>query len=74
MGHEITATFIDGVLKPEQKIELPAGTRVRLMLDVCESVQPRDERACADLDRICDQFPIATCAPRLTRDELHARP
>ncbi len=72
-GHVIFATFVDGVLKPEQEIALPSGTKVRLILDLCEDVHSREITASAELDRLCDEFPIASNAPRLTRDELHAR-
>jgi predicted DNA-binding antitoxin AbrB/MazE fold protein len=72
-GHVIIATFVDGVLKPEQEIALPPGTRVRLILDLCEELRSPGSTASAELDRLCDEFPIASNAPRLTRDELHAR-
>lgn len=36
-------------------------------------VQAQTQEACADLDRLCEEVPIESVRPHLTRDELHER-
>lgn len=74
MNHFVTALFSDGVLKPDQELELPSGTRVRLFWDFAEEASGPQEQACAELDRLCDALPIVSDGPHLTRDQLHERP
>ena len=74
MSQVITATFVDGVLKPEHELGLTSGTKVRLILDLWDDdVRTQHQKACAELDRLCDEFPIDSRGRRLTRDELHER-
>jgi predicted DNA-binding antitoxin AbrB/MazE fold protein len=68
MNQIITATFEDGVFKPDDPLTLPSGTRVRLLLGVFKASDPS-----AELDRVCAEFPIETDGTRLSRDELHER-
>lgn len=72
MSHTITATFDDGVFRPDHPFGLPSGTRVRLVVDVCEDEEQAQDPS-AELDRLCDEFPIDTGGVRLTRDQLHER-
>jgi predicted DNA-binding antitoxin AbrB/MazE fold protein len=73
MSQVITATFNNGVLKPEQDLGLAPGTRVRLKVDVCADESAPCQEADDELDKLCDEFPIVTDEPRLTRDRLHER-
>ncbi|MFN0051150.1 MAG: antitoxin family protein [Planctomycetales bacterium] len=73
MSQIVTATFVDGVLKPEEELLLPTGARVRLTLDTWAEVIARGNAACAELDRVCDEFPIDSRGKRLTREQLHER-
>jgi predicted DNA-binding antitoxin AbrB/MazE fold protein len=73
MSQVVTATFVNGVLKPAQELDLASGTKVRLIVDVWDDVRGEHENACAELDRLCDEFPIESQRGRLTRDELHDR-
>jgi predicted DNA-binding antitoxin AbrB/MazE fold protein len=73
MSQVVTATFVDGVLKPAQELGLASGTKVRLIVDVWDEVRAGHQEAFAELDRLCDEFPIESQARRLTRDELHDR-
>ncbi|NLX96970.1 MAG: antitoxin family protein [Rhodopirellula sp.] len=73
MSQVITATVVNGVLKPEQDLGLPSGTKVRLVVDPWDEVRAHHEEAFGELDRLCDEFPIASQGRRLTRDELHER-
>ncbi len=74
MSLVITATVEDGVLKPEQPLNLPVGARVQLVVTPLNS----DARADADtwdaeLERLCEEAPIHSEGQRLTRDQLHER-
>lgn len=73
MSTIIKATFVDGVLKPEERLDLVDGTKVRLTLDTWADVQKQAVMACAELDQVCEDFPIHSQGRRLTRDELHKR-
>ena len=73
MSQIILATFEDGVLKPEETLGLPAGTKVRLTLDVRSNGQTEIQEACAALDLLCDELPVHSHGLRLTRDQLHER-
>jgi predicted DNA-binding antitoxin AbrB/MazE fold protein len=71
MSQVFTATFQDGVLKPEQPLDLPPGTRVRVTVETF-AIDERD-KALQELDRLCEEFPIHSGEERLTRDQLHER-
>jgi len=73
MSQVITATFVDGVLKPERELGLASGTKVRLILELWDDVSARQHDACDELDRLCDEFPVESGGRHLTRDELHER-
>lgn len=73
MPEFITATFADGVLKPERELGLESGTRVRLCLESGDDARIDGERACAELDRLCDDLPIVSDRMHLTREQLHER-
>ena len=38
MSQVVTATFVDGVLKPVEELGLTSGTKVRLIVDVWQYV------------------------------------
>ena len=69
----ITATFVDGMLKPDEELGLTAGTKVRLFLELPDDLREQRQTACAELDRLCDEFPIESHGQHLTRDQLHER-
>ena len=73
MSQVITATFVNGVLKPEEELRLANGTKVWLILDIWNGVRNQDEEEYVELDRLCDEFPIDSNGRRMTRDELHER-
>jgi predicted DNA-binding antitoxin AbrB/MazE fold protein len=75
VDHLITATVVDGVLKPDTPLNLPTGTQVRLLV-----MEPAGEwsieeaqKAWDEFDRLCDEHPIHTGGIRMTRDQLHER-
>ena len=47
MSQVITATFVDGVLKPEQELDIATGTKVLLVLDLWADVRAQGQEACA---------------------------
>ena len=74
MATHIDATFIDGVLKPDQPLPLPESARVRLTVEPIEEWSA--ERAQAALDSLFSRLrerPINSGGVRYTRDELHER-
>ena len=72
MSQIITATFEDGVFRPEGALALAPGTKVRLVVDVCDTEKGAEDPS-TELDRLCKEFPIETDGRRLTRDQLHER-
>ena len=73
MSQVITATFVDGVLKPEQELGIVTGAKVRLVLDLWADVRAQGQEECAELDRLCEEVPIDSHGRYLTRDQLHER-
>ncbi len=73
MSQIVAAKFEDGVFKPEEELCLAPGTTVRLTVDRMDDIQKPTERACAELDSLCDELPIDSGGIRLTRDQLHER-
>jgi predicted DNA-binding antitoxin AbrB/MazE fold protein len=71
MTQTITATFEDGVLKPDAKLSLASGTKVRLLIDSELASDGAQADLLAEWERLCDQAPVCSIEPHLTRDELH---
>lgn len=70
MSQLITATFNDGVLKPDERLELLAGAKVRLLV---MPIPEGSDIGLDELDHLCDEDPIDSGGARLTRDQLHER-
>jgi hypothetical protein len=47
---------------------------VRLIVEKWGDVRADYDEACAELDRLCEEFPIKSLGRRLSRDELYDRP
>jgi predicted DNA-binding antitoxin AbrB/MazE fold protein len=73
MSQVILATVEDGVLKPDGKIGLSSGTKVRLTVELCDEAVVQAQEACDQLDHLCDEFPVDSRGSKLTRDQLHER-
>ena len=70
----ITATFEDGVLKPDGPLNLPAHSRVRLVVQpLDEGTEERRRQAWEALERLWQQSALDSGGARLSRDELHER-
>jgi uroporphyrinogen-III synthase len=68
----ITATFRDNALYPDQPLDLPNGTRVRLQVKHLSDNSTLQEKL-DELDAAFDQAHVYSTEPRMTRDELHDR-
>ncbi len=73
MGQVITATFENGMLKPDEQLDLPPKTRVRLIVMPLDSSAEAIQDAWDELDQLCAEFPIDSGGQLLTRDQLHER-
>ena len=73
MSQNITATFENGVLKPHENLDLPAGTQVELVVTPCAQTLVQEADPLIELDRLCENEPIQPGGTRLTRDQLHER-
>jgi predicted DNA-binding antitoxin AbrB/MazE fold protein len=72
MGQLIIARFENGVLIPEQALNLSPGARVRVIVEPLDAAAQR-QKAWEELERLCEEFPIDSGGERLTRDQLHER-
>jgi hypothetical protein len=72
MTTQVTATVVDGLLKPDRKLELANETRVNLIIEpLAEPFEPAE--AWRSLKAWIQQNPLHGLGGRLTRDELHER-
>jgi hypothetical protein len=71
---EVTATVVNGMLKPDQSLPLPEQTRVKLTIEQIEEWSPEKAQAAWQaLQARLAERPIHGGGLRLTRDELHER-
>ena len=70
MSQVIFATVENGLLKPDRKISLSSGTKVRMTVEVCDDASVPAGAACDALDELCHELPIDLREDRLTRDQL----
>jgi predicted DNA-binding antitoxin AbrB/MazE fold protein len=77
MDHSVDAKFEDGVFKPERPLDIPPGTRVRLIINYIYDwpiTHEEREKAWQELEQLCEESPIDSSGEqRMTRDELHER-
>jgi predicted DNA-binding antitoxin AbrB/MazE fold protein len=71
MSQTITATFENGIFKPDEELALEPGARVQLIVSPCENDLADDPLS--ELDRLCDEVPIDSGGVLLTREQLHDR-
>jgi predicted DNA-binding antitoxin AbrB/MazE fold protein len=72
MSQLINAVYENGVLKPEQPLDLPSGALVRVFVEPLDE-QAKRQKAWDDLQRLHKEHPINSGGDRLTRDQLHER-
>jgi hypothetical protein len=74
MTTQMTATVINGTLKPDQTLTLPDQSRVRLTIEpIHDWSQPGAAAALAAISARLRERPIHSGGKRFTRDELHER-
>lgn len=75
MSQPILATFENGVLRPDTPLDLPAGTRVHIViLDPQPALSEEEQRnAWQGFDKLCEEISVDTGGERLTRDQLYDR-
>ena len=73
MEQVLTATFEDGVLKPDAPLALPPHTRVRLTLHPLPGPGSTDELSWDRLEELWNEVTIDSGGVRPTRDQLHER-
>jgi len=73
MSQFFSATFENGVFKPDAKINLAPGAKVQLMIAPTEPTLEQRRNALVELERLRRERPIDTRGERLTRDQLHDR-
>jgi hypothetical protein len=72
MSTQATATFVNGMLKPDQELPLADQARVRLTIEpLTEQLDPA--AAWQSLKEWIKQNPLHGPGRHLTRDELHER-
>jgi predicted DNA-binding antitoxin AbrB/MazE fold protein len=71
--HTVHATFENGLFRPDELMNLPPQTRVKLTVEPMEAFRRPTESDLDEFDRYCDDNPVVSREPYLTRDELHDR-
>ena len=73
MGQIVTATFEDGILKPDAPLDLPPHARVRLVVETLDELTEDSRKVWTELERLWDEASIDSQGERMTRDQLHER-
>lgn len=74
MTTQVTATFVNGVLKPDQALALAEQARVRLTIEPIEEWTPEKGKAAWEaLKKQILEKPLHFGGKRYSRDELHER-
>lgn len=72
MTTEVTATVVNGMLKPDQELPMADQTRVKLTIEPIDT-KPEPAAAWESLKARLRERPIQGLGRRFTRDELHER-
>lgn len=74
MTTQMTATVVNGMLKPDQPLPLAELSRVRLTIEPIEDWSPERAKAAWEALQIrLKQYPIDSGGVRYTREQLHER-
>jgi len=75
MMQAITATFEDGVFKPDQQPALSESTRVRLLVETINETKEESPRhqSWASLEQLWHHSTFDSHGDRLSREQLHER-
>jgi predicted DNA-binding antitoxin AbrB/MazE fold protein len=71
---EISFTYTNGVLRPDERLDLPEGARGRATVRI-EAAQPKrsKEEIMADIRRLGESGAFEYTGKRFTREEMHER-
>ncbi len=70
----VSATFEDGVLKPDEPLQLPPHARVRLAVEpLPEEAESLQRTAWEEIERLWAQGTLDSQGERLSRAQLHER-
>lgn len=70
---DISVTYANGVLKPDERIDVPEGTRLRATIRPARPDPAAAERAMQRLRQISESGAFRSGGRQLTRDEMHER-
>jgi predicted DNA-binding antitoxin AbrB/MazE fold protein len=70
---EISVTYANGVLRPDQRLSFPEGTRLRAIIRPAAPDSAAAERAMQEIRRISESGAFRSGGRKLTRDEMHER-
>lgn len=70
---EISVTFTGGVLKPDERLDIPEGSRFRAMIRPETGDPVRAAKAMETIRRIRESGVFRSGGRKLTRDEMHER-
>jgi hypothetical protein len=74
MKTETTGTIMAGVLRLDERIDLPDNSRVRVAVEPLEEWRTKFQSGLKAWMQLRQQHPINSGGRRYTRDELHERP
>ncbi len=69
-----SATFADGVLRPDEPLQLLPNARVRLVIEPLNSDQRTPQERTAALERMWAQSTLDSGGDLLTREQLYDQP
>jgi predicted DNA-binding antitoxin AbrB/MazE fold protein len=70
---EISVTYTGGVLKPDQRLDLPEGARLRAVISTDDQSPEGAKAAMREIRRIAESGAFRSGGRRLTRDQMHER-
>lgn len=70
---EISVTYTNGVLKPDERLDLPEGTRLRAVIQPAAPDPVAAEEAMETIRRIRESGAFRSGGRKYTRDEMHER-
>jgi len=73
MSQIITAVVENGMLRPDEPLNLPPQTRVRLTVELLPLSPVGDDEAWQEFEQACEEISRDFGGVRLTRDQLHER-
>lgn len=70
---EISLTYANGVLKPDQRLNFPEGARLRATIRPAAPDPAAAQRAMDEIRRISESGVFRSGGRKFTRDQMHER-